>query len=61
MSCVALPKSVEQDCADISWTAIVEAIRANARAQPPELARELRDWADLAEGIAELQRRAGRR
>lgn len=57
MSCIELPKPAEPQSADLSWSGIVESIRAHAAAQPPELARELAQWAELVEGIAELQAR----
>jgi hypothetical protein len=63
MSCIALPKPVEQDfgSADTSWAGIAQSIRAHAAAQPPELARDLCEWADFIAGVAELQNRANRR
>jgi len=62
MSCIALPKPVEHeaDSTDTSWAGIVESIRAHAAAQPAELARDLREWADFVAGVAELQDRGGR-
>jgi hypothetical protein len=40
-----------------SWAIIVVGIRRHAAAQPAKIAADLHEWADLLEGVAELQAR----
>jgi hypothetical protein len=64
MSCVALPKIALPPAppADTSWEGIAEAVRAHAAAQAPgDAADDLYQWADFIDGVAEYQRRTGRR
>jgi len=46
---------------DTTWEGIAEAVRAFAAVQAPGLTADLNEWAGFIDGIAELQRRAGRR
>jgi len=63
MSCIELPKPAPAaaDPADTSWSGISKMIRAYAATQQPGLSDGLNQWADFIDGIAELQRRTGRR
>jgi len=61
LSCISIPNE-EADADELgadplAWSSLVEAIEAHARAQPAEARRELREWADLVAGMAELQGR----
>jgi len=63
MSCLELPKFAPPPApaVDTTWEGIAEAVRAYAAVQAPGLTADLNEWADFIDGIAELQRRAGRR
>jgi len=59
MSCVSklFVSADEQHSADDhgSWKAIIAAIRGHASKQDPNCRKELEEWADLLEGLAELE------
>ena len=38
-----------------SWTDLISAVRRHADAQPPHLAKDLHEWADLLEGVRKLR------
>jgi hypothetical protein len=65
MSCISLPDRTESesvdetdfDPSDVSWPSLVQGIRVYAVQQPPQVASDLLQFADLAEAIGELQRR----
>jgi hypothetical protein len=44
----------EQRANDLPWDKVIAGIRNYARTQPPRVAADLKDWADLLEGIHEL-------
>jgi hypothetical protein len=45
----------DQHSGDLSWNVIVAAIRHHASAQPVDIRRDLNQWADLIEALAELE------
>jgi len=58
MSCVSKPFiSVDEQQSGNhhrSWKAIIAAIRSHASKQHPNCRKELEEWADLLDGLAEL-------
>jgi hypothetical protein len=62
MSCNSLPDCLEREAeavfepADFSWPALVRGIRVYAVQQPPQVASDLLQFADVVEGMSELPR-----
>jgi hypothetical protein len=62
MSCNSLLDCLEHEVEaafapeDVSWPALVRGIRVYAVQQPPQVASDLLQFADLVRGIAELQK-----
>jgi hypothetical protein len=60
--CTELKASAADDddiAGECSWSIIIAAIRCHARHQSDESRADLSAWADLLEGVAELQARRG--
>jgi hypothetical protein len=58
--CAELKPSAGDDdeiAGDCSWNIVIAAIRCHARDQSDESRTDLNAWADLLEGVAELQAR----
>jgi hypothetical protein len=59
LSCISIPNETgrtgEPDSDPIAWPSIVAAIESYAETQLPEVATDLREWASVAAGLAEMQ------
>ena len=63
MICAELEAAAATDddeiAVDCSWTTIIAGIRCHAATQPQAVGADLYAWADLLEGVAELQSARG--